>query len=817
MDPKYPGCDCENCPMKNEGFVPPDGPEDAKILFIGQAPAFYEVRSGHPFSGPSGTLLNGALEAVGLDRKDVRTDNSVLCFNKAGSGDPSREAVTACSGHMIEAIERAEIIVPMGNSALGAVLDRDITGITHYANTLFRHNGKTILPLIHPAFYLRQSNPETFRDFLEGMKLLKDQLDGSPIWSERDFKFTIFKTQEEVIPFLENLRDNPPISIAVDLETDDPDPVRGTITCVSLSMGYDEAFIIPWNAEYLEDHGSELEPLLEYQNVYDLLKEALEVQDGVIMHNAPFDARLLRREGIDIRVRDDTLLMHYALDERTTSQGLKNVCKVMLGIPDWESDLKQYLPNKKAPYTLIPPDVLYPYAARDSCYTLILRDKLREDLDSKGNEGPRSLYDNVLMPCNEMLMSLSLEGVSMDADILVKSMTEMPEKLWELEKELEELSGDRWFNPRSPKQISEIMFNKLKMRQINGTSTSKEVLEQLSGEHPFVDTLIEYRQYLKVSSTYMQNFAQAYQNGKGFPELRLFGTVTGRLSGSKLNPLTMPRESRGDLYKSIKNVFIADPECFLWASDYKSAELRVMAVLANDSWLIDQLSKPDIDFHSLMAEQIFGDEFLDADKAKQKELRVTAKMFVFGLNYGREAPSIAKQLGCSLAEATDLIRRYFKPMPDVLAWRKEMEQKAVDDEYLENPFGRRRRFSLITRDTIHDVKKQAINTPPQSTANDLNLLTMERIHRELAPDVRTLWPVHDSILCNVKESTPNTTLYDLRDILFKYPSELLNTRLPFFIDIAVGYAWGSLKEVNEIEEIKGALAQLTTNTKASII
>jgi DNA polymerase I-like protein with 3'-5' exonuclease and polymerase domains len=154
-------------------------------------------------------------------------------------------------------------------------------------------------------------------------------------------------------------------------------------------------------------------------------------------------------------------------------------------------------------------------------------------------------------------------------------------------------------------------------------------------------------------------------------------------------------------------------------------------------------------------------------------------------------------------------------MPDVLAWRKEMERMAVDDEYLENPFGRRRRFSLITKDNIHDIKKQAINSPVQSTANDLNLLTMERIRRELGPEVRTLWPVHDSILMNVKETTPNDTLYDLKDILFKYPSELLNTRLPFYIDIAVGYAWGTLKEVNEIEEIRGVLDQLTPSNSAS--
>ena len=811
MLPKFPNCDCENCPMKDEGFVAPSGPEDSDILFIGQAPAYYEVKSGKPFSGPSGNVLDGALEEVGLHRKDVRTDNSVLCFNKAGSGDPPQAAVRACSGHIKDALKKAKFVVPMGNSALSAVLDRNVDGITHYANSMFRYEDNIILPLIHPAFYLRQA--DQFRDFLDGMTLLSEQVKKELVYGEDlNFEFTIFNSVEDVIPFLEDLRDNPPRVLAVDLETDYPDPVQGTITCISLSKSYNEAFIIPWNTEYLEDHGSKFEPLLDYQEVFDKLKEALEAQNGVVMHNAPFDARLLRREGIDIKVEDDSLLMHYALDERTRAQGLKTVCKLMLGIPDWEADLKQYLPNKEAPYTMVPPEVLFPYAAKDSCYTLILRDKLRDTLDLEENRPVAAMYDNVLKPCNELLMALSLEGVSMDADILVKAMTEMPEKLSELEKELEELSGNRFFNPRSPKQIAEVMFDTLGLRRVNGNSASKEVLEELSGEHPFVDTLSEYRQYLKVSSTYMANFARSYINGKGYPDLRLFGTVTGRLSGSKLNPLTMPRESRGDLYRSIKNVFIADPECFLWASDYRSAELRVMAVMANDDWLINQLSQPDVDFHSLMAEQIYGDKFLNADKAKQKELRVIAKMFVFGLSYGREAPSIAKQLGCSISEATEMITNYFKPMPNLLAWRKEMETQATTEGYLETPFGRRRRFPLITKDNVHDIKKQAVNSPVQATANDLNLLTMEKIRRELGPDVRTLWPVHDSILMNVKETVTKECLYDLRDILFKYPSELLKSRLPFFIDIAVGYAWGNLKEVNEVEEIRDTLKQLTTST-----
>ena len=173
MDPKYPGCNCEDCPMKEEGFVPPSGPEDAEVLFIGQAPAYYEVRSGKPFSGPSGDVLNGALESVGLSREKVRTDNSVLCYNAAGSGDPSPAAVRACNGHIKEALKKSKFVVTMGNSSISAVIDSPVSGVTQYANTLFRHEDNIVLPLIHPAFYLRQSDSEMFRDFLEGITLLK--------------------------------------------------------------------------------------------------------------------------------------------------------------------------------------------------------------------------------------------------------------------------------------------------------------------------------------------------------------------------------------------------------------------------------------------------------------------------------------------------------------------------------------------------------------------------------------------------------------------------------------------------------------------
>jgi len=795
MEPKYPGCNCNDCPLKDEEMIPPSGPLDAKICLVGQAPAYYEKIRGRNFSGPSGAVLDASLEEEGLHREDVRADNSVLCFVKAGEGDPPYSAVLACKGHFDDL--EAEVIVPMGNSALASFLGPNHPNVMSVANALFTHEGRKILPLIHPAFYLRKgkANAAMFRDFQDGISLLRRSLEWKDLPSERSISVEIFEDKQKCISFLNELENNPPEVLAVDLETDQPDTVRGIITCVSLSYNDHESFIIPWNGEYLEDHNSSYIPLLENEDVYQALKSCLEAQPGILAHNAPFDAVLLRREGIDLLVKDDSLLMHYALDERKGSQGLKRVCKLLFGVLDWEEDLKPYLPNKEAPFTLIPPDTLFKYAGYDSCRTVELRRNLREVLDQDNNEGPRRLYEKLLTPCNNMLIDISQRGVAMDKDALVSALREMPQKLEELEKELEFQSDDRFFNPRSPKQVAAILYDKFKIADVSKVrSTRREILEdlQLMDPHPFIDSLLEYRQYHKVCNTYMINLAKMYADGRGHPDQRLFGTDTGRMSGFIL---VIPRESRGDLYKAIKNVFVSDNDCIMWASDYKGAELRVQAVLSEDPWLLEVLADPDTDFHSLMAEQLYGDKFLQADAGRRKELRVIAKMFVFGLNYGREAKSVARQLGCSIREAEELIAKYFKPMPKYLEWRKFKQRQAVDDEYLEGTSGRRRRFPLITEDGLIDIWKQAINTPIQTDSNDANLTTMEKVHSQMYPLVRPMWPIHDAIYSNVSLECTASDLQDFVTILETSPMEFLKTDLPFFMDHAIGTRWGDLKTI----------------------
>jgi DNA polymerase I len=820
---KYPNCNCEECPLKDEKrFIPPNGPEDSKILFIGQAGAYYESLTKIPFSGPSGKALDQTLEVHGLRREDVRADNSILCYWPAGEGDPPEAAIKACNGHVKEAVDRAEIIIPMGNAALSAIYaTRDQryrgSGVMAMSNRLLPFEDKWVLPLLHPAFYLRQTEEgkqgaELFRNFIEGIGLIKRILDGEYIPRAEDVKVKVFDDPTECIEFLNSLETD---QLGVDLETDYPDPVKGLISSICLSPSETEAYIIPWSEAYLQMHGhadeekswsqDNLPPLLEYQEVYDALKGCLERQDHVLMHNAPFDARLLRREGIEVRVEHDTLLLHYILDERSTAQSLKLITRLLFGVADWEEELSKYV-KKGEPYTLIPPHVLFPYQGLDACFTVSIKRVLWQELNKPENEGPYRAYVNILQPCSDMFLDLAMQGVKMDVPALAKALNEMPKILDDLEKEMCIMIGDRFYNPRSPKQTAEVLFDKLKLPMIKGRSTAQAVIEALGGYeedpmHPFVGLLAEYRQYHKICGTYMESFGRAIYRGRGYPDIKLFGTVTGRLSANKLNPMVMPRESRGDLYQSVKDIFIADDDCFLFSSDYSGAELRCLAVLAEDEWLKSELNDPNVDFHSIMAREIFGEDFINANPDRKKELRVIAKMLVFGLNYGRGARSIALQLRCSIAEAQSLVDRYFAPMPGVSRWRKQMERDAVMNEYLETPIGRRRRFPLITKDNVYDIYKQAVNAPVQSVSNDVNLMCMLNTHKTLSPTVRPLWPVHDSVLFNVKKSISPDEVAELVRIIRETPKELLDTDVEFYNDMHIGHSWGSLQHVESAEEI----------------
>lgn len=824
---KYPGCNCDDCPFKEREFVPPYGPDNADILFLGQAPARVEVRLRKPFMGPAGSAFNSALEENGIDRDSgekptVKVDNAILCFFEGGERPP-REALEACKGHLD--LDSPKVVVPMGNDALGVVTGQ-WDGILKHSSRVTYKGDQAIMPLVHPAYYIR-SAPNNFRDFKDGINLISRLASGKR-YDHIGRNRIVVDTKQKALELFARIEEEKPRPLVVDLETDYPDIASAIITCVVISWEEDTSYIIPWSSEYLQKHESNLPALLEDWDVYNAFKKALEsLPHGICAYNSMFDICLLLREDLNIQVDHDILMMHYALDERTGYQGLKMVSAFYLGVQDWESELKKYLPRKDSPYTEIPPDVLFEYAGMDGCTEVALFNLFSELLDQPENDGPSRLYYGEgihpgLVGFVKLFVDVVQKGVSMDIQLIAQAMHELPEKLHSLLGELQDMAGDDTYNPNSYLDNRRILFGKLGLPKIKGDSTDADVLEALEDQHPFVHELIEFRQYQKVTNTYITNIARSYRSGKGHPDFRLFGTVTGRLSANKLNPLVFPRESRGDLYSIVKRIFVADADSFLLQADYSAMEYRVQAVLAQDPWMMEKLMDPDFDIHSTMAAEIFGDTFRNASPGLKKELRVIAKMLVFGLNYGRGPLSIGLQLGCTLSvkqrealgtydgtggcpkcdknlkcerayqEAKAMVEAYFKPIPMISQWRERMTWEAFNLGYLENPFGRRRRFDLITEQNQGNIRTQALNSPVQGTANDCNLTTMYRIWHEMGDLARPLWPIHDSIMVNVSSKATTKDVDAILEIMQETPRLMLETEVPFYIDADIGYRWGEL-------------------------
>lgn len=788
------------------------------MTFVGQAPARTEVRAGRPLVGDSGMLFNAALEEAGIDREEVRVDNAVLCYWYSNQGErPPEEALEACKGHL-NSIE-SEVIVPMGNDALG-VLTGQWDGILSASNRIHPDSpkGKKVIPLTHPAYYLR-NDVNNFRNFKEGIRFVKRVADGAD-WSHVGQEVRVIYDRQEAVEFFNWLRDNPPKELVIDLETDYPDPSGCIITSIGLAWDESHGVVVPWSQEYLDKHGIEEDAPLEFEDVYQACKEALEAHPGIDAYNAPFDVYILRREDIQVKLANDVLLMHYALDERVGAQSLKFVGTLYIGMPQWDAQLKRYLKRKDSPYTDIPPGPLFKYQNMDTCGALAVKRVLAEDLELPENEGPKRVYYERLQKWVRMLLDILPIGASMDKERLVEALKVMPVKQMELEKELQELAGSRLFNPRSYLDKRAILFQKFKLPKIKGLSTDKDVLEALE-EHPvtvanpdavlFVQRLREYNQYQKVVGTYLKNMAKSYRNGRGHADLKLFGTVTGRLSANDFNPLVFPRESRGELYATVKEVIVADEDSFLLQADYSGMELRVMAALARDPYMLEVLADPKSDWHATMAQEMYGQEFLDADKDGKKEKRVIAKMLVFGLNYGRGIPSIAAQLGCgregcklcerglkckrAIALTTELVDKYFDPIPRVRQFREELLREARTTGFLQIPTGRRRRFDLITGDNWHSIEKQIYNFPMQSAGNECNMEAMYVGWTEYGQWVRPLWPIHDAVLWNIKRSIPIDVLDRFLTMLQTVPQEVIGTSLPFYVDVDMGYRWGQLKNV----------------------
>lgn len=754
---KHELADCENCPLNNDDavFVPSDGPDKAEYVIIGEAPGLKEALHGKPFIGPSGRLLDTVLKHHSISRDASFLTNACLC-RPANNDTPPTKAIKACQPRLIAEVAAREpsTILALGKTATNAIMGAGaITKLRVGPPKESQHfPGVKVVPTFHPAACLRAA--DNFPSFVNDIgKAVSNVTVG---WKQPDYK--VFDDPDSAAKALDELLRLPgpfvvDIETAAEKDTGFEHSNQRRILCIGIAFAPDKVVVITDRAYYNRSVERRLTDLLENRHI--------------IAHNGKYDLAGLGRG----KLWFDTMLASYCIDERPGYHGLGQLGVEILGTPDWKDAVKEYV-GKGHDYSNIPPDILHRYNAYDCSVTYQLYEYYADRLEK---ENLRELHD-FLVTASGMLQSIEVNGIAVDMQLLDELQERMTQELLEAEVALQKYIA----NPRSPKQVHATLEN----YDIKVPSTNVETLTKLL-ENPhitnpevidFLMRLLNYRKENKLYGTYVKGLREKLHDQRAFPNFLLHGTTTGRLSCRNPNLQNIPRGS------SIRSLFVAQEGNVFVSSDYSQAELRTVACLAHDKWL-QQVYADERDIHSEVARNFFGDGFTS-------EQRVKAKMVVFGLTYDMTEFGLARRMNIPVYEAKKYIKQFFSTIPDVVRWRKETQNFILrSGEDLVTPFGRHRRFWLITDENKHDVLKEALAFLPQSIASDLCLRAAIDVHKQ-GLKIRNI--VHDNIMVECPEDQAMEVKEILETAMLKSGAEF-SSFVPFSVDTHIARDWGSFK------------------------
>jgi len=767
---------CNECPLKNQPKVLGKGSREDKdkhyrVAFVGIAPAKEEVEQGAPFVGRSGQLL---WSVVGqLEYGDSYATNIMLCELPGDfSSSDQRKAIECCKDRLFSELKEVnpEFVVALGVAPLGVLTGKDYS-MRDVAGRLLPGPGFLVLPVTHPAAVLRR--PEEFSDFVDALESGKRYMSGSYLQAVVPKAVIVNEDNiKEILQTIENAE-----LIAVDLETTGkgffpygrhPDTIR----CVVVSVDDETSYIFPGKSSpHFEPHPdfSEDEGLKRVIN-----------NSKCIFHNGQFDCGFLLQAGYSPKIFYDTFLAHYILDEREYSHGLKKLAHKYLGAPDWEKGLKEFLPNKKSSYDLIPDDKLYTYAASDTAYTYLLYKRLKDEVDYP-------FFSNLIIPCANMFNELRHRGLRIDVDVLMSLEEVLEKELRSSTEELEKLAG-YYLNPFSPQEVAVLLYDKLEFPIVPryGRSTSKKALAQYPG-NPVVDKVIECRNIGKLRSTYIAGLASFVDlNFRIHPFTKLHGAVTGRLATE--DPSVMNVTEKG----GIKKLYIPEDGHLIVDADFKAMELRCYAVIAEDIYLKEllelSLTDPTKDPHTMVA--------VEASKRCGREItRQQAKSGVFGKLYGRGVQSFVYGYGLSEKDAVALMKAIESLFPTIKKYNEGIRVDIHKYGELESYFGRKRRFGLLTRENTKEAYRMGANFKVQSMASDINLYTMLHMFKEREKfRAVPLFPVHDSIVFDVESQD---CIAPIKKEIEEYARSLVDNKIGFRVEIKAGKSWGDTEKWKE--------------------
>ena len=687
-------------------------------------------------------------------------------------------------------LDNYTVICPVGAEALKYVCG--MTGITKYNGVFIE---KRYIPVIHPnlTVFKPQYKEEIQKAFSTIEKVLSGTIDSSKY--EKDHR--MIDTQAEFNPYLEILKNSK--QIVVDIETTSLSPRKGAVLGIALSTQNHEGMYV--TAEVAE---------LYLEELSDLFREKI-----CIFHNAKFDMSFLAYEfGFEFPHFEDTMLLHYCLEEAVGTHGLKPLALRFTDLGDYEKELDDYkktfarkhkIKLEDFNYGMLPVDILAPYACKDADATFQLYSKFYPIVSD--NEKFSKLYNEILKPAIVALSELENNGgpISVEHAISLQENYEI-----DIEECINEISMDeavqrferiheKSFNPNSTLQLREVFFNILKLRSTKKTatgsqSTDKEVLAEL--DHPLADAILDLREKTKLSNTYIRNILDGLDKDHRLrSSFNIHGTTSGRLSSSgTLNYQNIPRDN-----KDIKKLFKARDNFQIVQCDLKTAEVYYAAVLSNDSFL-QRAFIEDLDFHSYVAKQIFSLPCgIDEIKTQYPDQRQYAKAITFGIMYQAGPAKVAETANISFVQAKQFIAKYFREASNLKTWIEESNVFIENHAYIYSEFGRKRRLPE-SKSPNKGVAKHAIrsgvNFLVQSVASDINVLglidTMNWIQKNKYQKVMIPFTVvHDSIVAEVQNDYIDEWVTNVQQFL-QQPRGMEIRNCPIGVEFEVGSSWGDL-------------------------
>ncbi len=574
-------------------------------------------------------------------------------------------------------------------------------------------------------------------------------------------------------------------SFAFDLETTSINAMSAEMVGISLSPASGEAYYIP-----VGHVGWGQVEQLPLKQVIDRLKPPLEDATlAKLAHNGKYDMTVLAEYGVTVNnLTFDTMVAAYLLSEK--SLGLKALAFSKLGIEMTPITALIGSGAKQISMSLVEVNQAADYACADADITGQLTELLKAELHQ---QGLWQLFSEVEMPLVPVLIHMERNGVALDTDLLRQMSHRLGEQLRKLEAEVYNNAGHH-FNINSPKQLSSVLFQELKLpsarKTKSGYSTGASVLEELRGVHPIIEFILEYRQLAKLKSTYIDALPSLInpKTGRVHTSFNQTRTATGRLSSSEPNLQNIP--VRGELGKEVRQAFIAPPGTSLMAGDYSQIDLRALAHLSQDSSLLSAFHN-DEDIHSVTAAQLFG---VDTSQVTS-DMRRLAKTVNFGVIYGMSEYGLERATELSREEASRFIADYFNKYPGVKQYLESTKKQARERGYVQTLLGRRRSIFEINssnRQVREAAERMAINMPVQGTSADIIKVAMINLYREMNKrqlKSKMVLQVHDELIFEV----PEEELELMRQLVPQIMSTALELSLPLKVDIKTGKNWGEME------------------------